>query len=258
MAGFGSRQTFREQVRQPDAAATEYYQQQRGPAEGYWWPEVASRDTYAQWAMTGVAIVATGISILGVVLIRRTFEETKRTADAAVSANNLNRQIHYATIRPYLEIEQVTLGQYDGADGDSNWFVTVQVTNTSKFRAIDVSCQTSVMKRPLMLTGNDSVAEFSQAFLKESRSRGSIIIPPDGEQSLFDLGDGELPPQGEIGGWMITVCVRYRSNVNPDFYYVAANYNVGSIADMFVPDPIDGSSEASITGALISESQTAT
>lgn len=45
------------------------------------------RDTFPQWAMAVFAAVATGASIVGIALLRRTFEETKRTADAAVEAN---------------------------------------------------------------------------------------------------------------------------------------------------------------------------
>ncbi|KKC31604.1 hypothetical protein [Devosia psychrophila] len=50
-------------------------------------PEFSARDTYAQWTMTVLAFVATIISVVGVVLIRQTFVETKRTADAAVFGN---------------------------------------------------------------------------------------------------------------------------------------------------------------------------
>ncbi|GGF36431.1 hypothetical protein GCM10011321_29230 [Youhaiella tibetensis] len=65
-------------------------------------PEVSARDTYAQWAMTGFALVATIISVVGVVLLRRTFEETKRTADAAIKSEQTARDIGQAQTRAYL------------------------------------------------------------------------------------------------------------------------------------------------------------
>ena len=70
-----------------DGSGAQYSYGERGPSEGYWVPEFSSRDTYAQWAMTGLAFVATIISVVGVFLIRQTFIETKRTADAAVFGN---------------------------------------------------------------------------------------------------------------------------------------------------------------------------
>lgn len=94
-----SRQPFQDDVSQRNTATTEAYQEQRGPAEGYWWPEFAARDTYAQWAMAVLALAATALSVMGVVLIRRTFEETKRTADAAIRANQISIEAQRAWMR---------------------------------------------------------------------------------------------------------------------------------------------------------------
>lgn len=95
-----------------DGGGTQYSYGERGPSEGYWWPEFAARDTYAQWAMAGLAFGATIISVVGVVLIRRTFEETKRTADAAVEANKTAREMGEAQVRAYLHCEsaEFTIG----------------------------------------------------------------------------------------------------------------------------------------------------
>lgn len=85
-----------------NGSAAQYADGQRGPSEGHWWPEFSARDTYAQWAMTGLAFVATIISVVSVFLIRQTFIETKRTADAAVDSNATTREIGEAQTRAYL------------------------------------------------------------------------------------------------------------------------------------------------------------
>lgn len=67
---------------------------------------------YAQWLMAFFAIVATGVSIVGVIWIRRTLEETHRTADAAVEANKTAREMGEAQVRAYLHCEgaEFTIG----------------------------------------------------------------------------------------------------------------------------------------------------
>lgn len=69
-------------------------------------------DTMAQWLMAIFSIVATGVSWRAVVLVRKTWEETKRTADAAVEAN-------FAAQRTWLKLT-VTAAESVRVWADSN------------------------------------------------------------------------------------------------------------------------------------------
>jgi hypothetical protein len=72
----------------------------------FWEIYTSPTDTYAQWIMAVLSVVATGASILAIILIRRTLHETKRTADAALNANNISREIGEAQVRAYLSEEK--------------------------------------------------------------------------------------------------------------------------------------------------------
>lgn len=48
------------------------------------WPQFDPKDTYAQWIMAAVSIVATGVSVWAVYLVRATLQETRNTTDAAI------------------------------------------------------------------------------------------------------------------------------------------------------------------------------
>ncbi|HEY8577592.1 MAG TPA: hypothetical protein VIL88_14795 [Devosia sp.] len=91
----------------------------RGPLEGYWWPEFSTRDTYANWLTALLALVATGISLVGLVLVRRTFIETRRTANAAIEANATARLLGEAQVRAYVSWDHASTAsmhaQMDGA-----------------------------------------------------------------------------------------------------------------------------------------------
>lgn len=104
-------------VAEPQSQAEKTQEDYRGPSEGYWRPEFSARDTYAQWAMTGLALIATGISIVGVVLIRRTFEETKRTADAAFAAVEIAEKQFLASERPWIKVEVIDATLIFGSHG---------------------------------------------------------------------------------------------------------------------------------------------
>lgn len=101
-----------QQVANRHASAAEQYQEQRGPSEGYWWPEFAARDTYAQWAMTILALAATGVSIWAVRLVKHTLDAT--------------REVGRDQTRAYVTTTNTTL-----AKSDRFWTV-VRVENTGQ------------------------------------------------------------------------------------------------------------------------------
>jgi hypothetical protein len=66
-------------------------------------------DGWAQWIMAGFAIVATGVSWRALYLLRETFKETKRTADAAAEANEMARESAERQLRAYVSVEAITI-----------------------------------------------------------------------------------------------------------------------------------------------------
>ncbi|MFP9137911.1 hypothetical protein ACLI1C_12100 [Devosia sp. XGJD_8] len=106
----------------------------RGPKEGYWWPEFSVRDTYAQWAMTAVALVALGISVVGVVLVRFTFIETRRTAEAAISSNETARRLGEAQVRAYVSWDSANRGTFHSTESADIWgfIITPIIKNTGQ------------------------------------------------------------------------------------------------------------------------------
>lgn len=100
----------------------------RGPIEGYWWPEFSVRDTYAQWAMTLLALAATAISLFGVVLVRSTFIETRRTAEAAIASNATALRLGEAQVRAYVSWDSAsTKTAHSSETGDLQAFVLAPI-----------------------------------------------------------------------------------------------------------------------------------
>lgn len=76
-------------------------------------------DSWAQWLTAVFAIGATGISLYGLILIYRTWSETKRTADAAFAAveiakssNAIASDTAKRQLRAYLGIERIDPQQF--------------------------------------------------------------------------------------------------------------------------------------------------
>lgn len=61
-------------------------------------------DTYPQWIMAIFTVTAAGISFWAIGLLRDTLSETRRTANAALDANNTAREIGEAQVRAYVGI----------------------------------------------------------------------------------------------------------------------------------------------------------
>lgn len=73
-------------------------------------------DTPAQWVMAVFAVLATAVSWRAVVLVRKTWEEARRTAEAADESNRTARQIGEAQTRAYVtpvncKMRRVVVGQ---------------------------------------------------------------------------------------------------------------------------------------------------
>lgn len=94
-------------IGQQPADATEYPQEQQGPAEGRWFPEFAARDTYAQWIMAAFGIAATAISLWAVRLLDRTLNATTRATEAALKTVCVTREIGAAQMRPWVMFSNI-------------------------------------------------------------------------------------------------------------------------------------------------------
>lgn len=81
-------------------------------------------DTFAQWIMAILGVVATGISAWAVVLVRDTLDETRRAVKAADDAVVVTREIGQAQTRAYVHIESVFLSYEFGLH--PNFSVTIR------------------------------------------------------------------------------------------------------------------------------------
>ena len=95
-------------------------------------------DPYAQWLMASFAAFATGASVVGIVLLRRTFEETEKTAKAAVRANEIAHEIAYTQVRAYLGVSEISASiQGDFLNGEV--VVDVRIGNGGQTPARNIS-----------------------------------------------------------------------------------------------------------------------
>lgn len=78
-------------------------------SSGFWSAYAAPRDTYAQWIMAIFSIVATGVSVGAVILVRDTLRANTAAVDLAREANNLTREAMIADKRAWIAIEDVVL-----------------------------------------------------------------------------------------------------------------------------------------------------
>jgi len=130
---FGSREALDDPIGQPNTDAAEPYQEQRGPSEGYWWPEVSARDTYAQWAMSIFALIATVTGIVGIVWIRQTLDATRDTANAAIDGNRTAREIGEAQSRAYIAVSNFEITDFVSGKTPKIQFTVKNTGNSPAF-----------------------------------------------------------------------------------------------------------------------------
>lgn len=127
-----SNKTVNQQADDQQTTETDY----RGPAEGYWWPEFSARDTYAQWAMSVLAIAATAISIWAVRLLKATLQATRDAVAVANRTADDAKRIGRAQVRAYLSCAGGTI-HFD----DEGFWAQICVKNNgqSPTKAIEIS-----------------------------------------------------------------------------------------------------------------------
>lgn len=77
------------------------------------------RDPFPQWVMAIFTIVATGISLYAIRLVRATWHATEATAQAAIEANRTAKEIGEKQVKAYLTCTGATFGLTD----DAVWIV---------------------------------------------------------------------------------------------------------------------------------------
>nr|WP_298094795.1 hypothetical protein [uncultured Shinella sp.] len=188
-------------IAEPATVPEKQYQEQRGPSEGYWWPEFAARDTYAQWAMTILALAATGVSIWAVQMVRATLDatrdgirEAKVSADAAL---NQALDLQFQQQRPYVHF-----------DGGS---FRISISDESKFSChAEIRIKNSgVSPGTITLWGLflNSFTNLSEHRGQHSTERSRMIIGREGTDVLtIGTTDGEILPDA-AGSFVVSMYV---------------------------------------------------
>jgi hypothetical protein len=173
------------------------YQQVRGYAEGNVSQVHASaddfdfwEDPFPQYAMAIFAAFATGASFWAIIEVRKTFKETKRTADAAVSALGSERAwVGYDGI----QAGPFTDGKVSGKPVSNGLIFHVHWQNSGRSPAVKVRIHTDYRlwnggDVPVFEVGADMGAYPGNTNLNPSKSVMATRILGDGEAALFRAG----------------------------------------------------------------------
>jgi hypothetical protein len=87
------------------------------------------QDPWSQWTMAVFSVVATGASLVGIWLLRRTFEETRRTARAAIKANSIAQTSAQRQLRAYIFPEEAFIA---GVAASPQSVVYIRFKNTGQ------------------------------------------------------------------------------------------------------------------------------
>jgi len=166
------------------------------------------RDSAAQWAMAVLSAMATGVSGLAIVLVHRTWKETKRTADAA-----------YDGQRAWVSVAVGHVALSRAGTGMLRALASVRLANNGKTPALDIDLRVAFItkdqwaRQPPIQIYDDYLA------FTERRGATATALPnllPSAEikegrvfEVQTDLGDsiGNLLGRSEIE---LLVCVTYR------------------------------------------------
>lgn len=86
-----------------------------------WETYTSPTDTYAQWIMAILSLVATSVSIWAVWLVRNTLEETRSATKAAEGAVEITRKMGRAQTRAYIHIDVIELREVNSEFGSYIW-----------------------------------------------------------------------------------------------------------------------------------------
>lgn len=130
-------------------------------------------DGWAQWIMATFAIVATGVSWRALFLLRETFKETKRTADAATTANLINQDATIRQLRAYVGVRRVDV-------------VIFGVGKNTRIEAVFVNSGQTPAKRIRLMFLTVGAASLAEAKFPIGRFKDEDL-----RVGYFELGPGE-------------------------------------------------------------------
>jgi hypothetical protein len=93
--------------RQQHAEQTANRNEKSVEVPGFWKTYTSPKDTYAQWIAAIAAIGSVGASVLAIVLVARTLNETRKATNAAVRSSEIAERMLLDVERPHLFIENV-------------------------------------------------------------------------------------------------------------------------------------------------------
>lgn len=183
--------------------------------------------------MADYAVYQTVLIAIGTVALIWTLVLTQRTASAAVAANTISRDMLYASNRPYLRIESITLQRQKMVDGPTYCWAVVAFRNISDFPALDVSCVASFKQGVDVTNGNLDAQTLAGRFSTMDASGGTIVHPTGDKavaaELMCEIGE-DSPTFVDRDGWTLTVCLRFRSAVGTNYYYLGCKSFVGHSA----------------------------
>lgn len=193
-----------------------YSNNQYGPAEGHWLPEFSARDTYAQWIVAFLTIIATIISGWAVWLVYGSLELNRKAVDAAIAANVQSRELFLLENRPWLRIKSAKFNTFsDEYRGKVRYFVA-SIENIGSSHAVHVNVSAKYIENFISTIGPNVIRDFAETCT-------SNIIYDD--RTIFGGDKADVFPSGELidetSGSLI-VCVSYRSSLDAEKIYKTA------------------------------------
>lgn len=200
-------------------------------------------DTYAQWIMATLSVVATGFSVWAVFLVKRTLSATRDTASAALKANEQAREFFASENRPWvtIKLELDFVRVFRQAPGAFNSDVSKQFYSFHTFGSYAIkdigSTPATNVASHIAIFINKSVSEVLEdmqmgcaSLQKTTDPRLSRGIIPPGEIARIDISNhGKLfqePDSPFFGSYvgnsldvMIGVYAIYQSNFSSDVWH---------------------------------------
>ena len=216
-----------EQATQTYSQSADYPKEHHGPAEGRWWPEISARDTYAQWFMAIMALVATGVSIWAIRILRDTLDQTRLAVKSADDAVVVTREIGQAQVRAYLS---PSIEKFFRQDGQANPLqIRMTIKNTGQSPALRVSHATAFLVIDVQL-------HESHDFIDQFKFDDNFFALGAGDVSR---GDMHWITEDELSGIMaghlfcyIAALARYQDVFSNDTWHITRH------AYMLRPDPM--------------------
>lgn len=200
---------------------------------------------------TIIAAVATVIAGIGTALLVSTFRETKRTADAAISANEINKSAYIVDQRPWVSIRLTLTGDLFFIDNGVAGAARIVITNLGKTPAESVNLGwktfADALKGDHAGEINEVVADVAKGGIGSHRTAGFNLLPGEDKSVNIDVGlmPGEVlqarrESMGFGVGIVVVVAVHYRFKLQDHPGLTAKAYAVREVGESgeYLPVPV--------------------